>query len=68
MNPEQLLEEFGDTQLNELAGKLLTFVGPEAVVYQDQRGVARWANYFCYGTYTLAFHVVHRHACRRVRR
>ena len=25
-------------------------------------------NYFCYGTYTPAFHVVHKHACRRVRR
>jgi hypothetical protein len=27
-----------------------------------------WANYFCYGTYTSAFHLVHQHACRRVRR
>jgi hypothetical protein len=25
-------------------------------------------HYFCYGTYTPAFHVVHKHACRRVRR
>ena len=55
-------------RLNELVGKLPTFIRPEALVYQVNQVLRGWANYFCYGTYTPAFHVVHRHACRRVRR
>jgi RNA-directed DNA polymerase len=55
-------------QLNELVGKLPTFIGPEALVCQVNQVLRGWANYFCYGTYTPAFHDVHRHACRRVRR
>jgi RNA-directed DNA polymerase len=55
-------------QLNELVGKLPTFIGPEALVYQVNQVLRGWANYFCYGTYTPVFHDVHKHACRRVRR
>jgi len=55
-------------QLNELVGRLPTFIGPEALVYQVNQVLRGWANYFCYGTYTPAFHVVHQHVCRRVRR
>ena len=55
-------------QLNELVGKLPTFIRPEAMVYQVNQVLRGWANYFCYGTYIAAFHVVQRHACRRVRR
>ncbi len=55
-------------RLNELVGKLPTFIRPEALVYQVNQVLRGWANYFCYGTYTAAFHVVHRHAYRRVRR
>ena len=55
-------------RLNELVGKLPTFIRPEALVYQVNQVLRGWANYFCYGTYTPAFQVVHRHACRRVRR
>jgi RNA-directed DNA polymerase len=55
-------------QLNELVRKLPTFIRPEALVYQVNQVLRGWANYFCYGTYTPAFNVVHRHACRRVRR
>ena len=58
----------GHHQLNELVGTLPTFIGPEAVVYQVNEVLRGSANYFCYGTYTPAFHVVHRHACRRLRR
>jgi hypothetical protein len=55
-------------RLNELVGKLPTFIRPEALVYQVNQVLRGWANYFCYGTYTSAFHLVHQHACRRVRR
>ncbi len=55
-------------QINDLVGRLPTFIGPEVVVYQVNQVLRGWANYFCYGTYTPAFHVVHKHACRRVRR
>ena len=55
-------------QLNELVGRLPTFISPEAMVYQVNQVLRGWANYFCYGTYTPAFGMVHRHACRRVRR
>jgi group II intron reverse transcriptase/maturase len=55
-------------QLNELVGRLPTFIGPEALVCQVNQVLRGWANYFCYGTYTPAFHTVHRHVYRRVRR
>ena len=55
-------------RLNELVGKLPTFIRPEAVVYQVNQVLRGWANYFCYGTYTPALKIVHRHVCRRVRR
>ena len=55
-------------QLNELVGKLPTFIRPEALVYQVNGVLHGWANYFCYGTYASAFQLVHLHACRRVRR
>ncbi len=55
-------------RLNELVGKLPTFIRPEALVYQVNEVLRGWANYFCYGTYTPAFGIVHRHACRRIRR
>ena len=55
-------------RLNELVGKLPTFIRPEAVVYQVNQVLRGWANYFCYGTYTSAFHIVHKHVYRRVRR
>jgi RNA-directed DNA polymerase len=55
-------------QLNELVGKLPTFIRPEALVYQVNGVLRGWANYFCYGTYTPAFRLVSRHARHRVRR
>jgi hypothetical protein len=55
-------------RLNELVGKLPTFIRPEALVYQVNQVLHGWSNYFCYGTYTSAFHLVHRHVVRRVRR
>jgi len=55
-------------QLNELVSRLPTFIRPEALVYQVNQVLRGWANYFCYGTYTPTFQIVHRHACRRVRR
>ena len=55
-------------QLNERVGRLPTFIRPEAMVYQVNQVLRGWANYFCYGTYTPAFHIVHRHVVRRVRR
>jgi RNA-directed DNA polymerase len=55
-------------QVNELVGRLPTFIRPEALVYQVNQVLRGWANYFCFGTYTAAFHIVQRHACRRVRR
>ena len=55
-------------QLNELVGRLPTFIRPEALVYQVNQVLRGWANYFCYGTYTAAFGIVHWHVCRRVRR
>jgi RNA-directed DNA polymerase len=55
-------------ELNELVGKLPTFIRPEALVYQVNQVLRGWANYFCYGTYTPAFGLVRTHACRRVRR
>jgi RNA-directed DNA polymerase len=54
--------------INALVSKLPTFIRPEALVYQVNQVLRGWANYFCYGTYSSAFHVVHLHACRRVRR
>ena len=55
-------------QLNEFVRKLPTFIRLEALAYQVNQVLRGWANYFCFGTYTPAFHVVHRHAYRRVRR
>ena len=55
-------------RLNELVGKLPTFIRPEALVYQVNQVLRGWANYFCYGTYTPAHKIVHTHVCRRVRR
>jgi len=55
-------------QLNELVRRLPTFIRPEALVYQVNQVLRGWANYFCFGTYTRIFEVVHKHACRRVRR
>jgi len=55
-------------EINDLVSKLPTFIRPEALVYQVNQVLRGWANYFCYGTYSSAFHVVHLHACRRVRR
>ena len=55
-------------RLNELVGRLPTFIRPEAMVYQVNQVLRGWAHYFGYGTCTPAFQVVHRHACRRVRR
>jgi RNA-directed DNA polymerase len=55
-------------QLNERVGKIPTFIRPEALVYQLNQVLRGWANYFCYGAYTPAFQLVHRHACDRVRR
>ena len=55
-------------QLNELLGRLPTFIRPEALVYQVNQVLRGWANYFCYGTHTPAFQIVQWHACRRVRR
>ena len=43
-------------RLNELVGRLPTFIRPEALVYQVNQVLRGWANYFCYGTYTPAFH------------
>jgi group II intron reverse transcriptase/maturase len=54
-------------RLNELVGKLPTFIRPEAMVYQVNQVLRGWANYFCYGTYTSAHSIVHWHVCRRVR-
>jgi group II intron reverse transcriptase/maturase len=55
-------------RLNELVGKLPTFIPPGALVYQVNQVLRGWANYFCYGTYTPAHKIVHTHVCRRVRR
>jgi group II intron reverse transcriptase/maturase len=55
-------------RLNELVGKLPTYIRPEALVCQVNHVVRGWANYFSYGTLTPAYQIVHRHACRRVRR
>ena len=46
-------------RLNELVSKLPTFIRPEALVYQVNQVLRGWANYFCYGTYTPAFKIVH---------
>jgi hypothetical protein len=55
-------------RLNELVGKVPTFIRPEAMVYQVNQVSRGWANYFCYGTCSSAFKIVHLHVCRRVRR
>jgi len=55
-------------RLNELVGTLPTCIEPEVLIRQVNQVLRGWANYFCYGTYTPAFQIVHRHACRRVRR
>jgi len=55
-------------EINDLVSKLPPFIRPEALVYQVNQVLRGWANYFCYGTYTPAFKIVHTHACRRVRR
>ncbi len=55
-------------RLNELVGKLPTYSRPEALTYQINHVLRGWANYFSYGTITPAYTIVHRHACRRVRR
>jgi RNA-directed DNA polymerase len=54
-------------RINELVGRLPTFIRPEALVYQVNQVLRGWANYFCYGTYTSTHSIVHRHVCRRVR-
>ena len=54
-------------RLNELVGKLPTFIRPEALVYQVNQVLRGWANYFGYGTYTPAFVSVHQHVLHRVR-
>jgi hypothetical protein len=54
--------------LNELVKTLPPFIPPEALVYQVNGVLRGWANYFCFGTYTSTFKLVHMHACRRVRR
>ena len=55
-------------KLTELTDRIPPFARPEAMVYQVNQVLRGWANYFCYGTYTSAFYLVHRHAARRVRR
>ena len=55
-------------ELNELVGRLPTFIRPEALVYQVNQVLRGWANYFAYGTLTPAYRLVHQHACHRVRR
>jgi group II intron reverse transcriptase/maturase len=55
-------------RINDLVRRLPTFIPPEALVYQVNQVLRGWANYFSYGTYTPAFHDVHRHVLRRVRR
>jgi len=54
--------------LNEMVAKLPPFIRPEGLTYQLNQVLRGWANYFCYGTYTPAFKIVHTHVCRRVRR
>ena len=49
-------------------GKLPTYIRPEALTYQINHVLRGWANYFSYGTITPAYKIVHRQACRRVRR
>jgi RNA-directed DNA polymerase len=55
-------------EINDLVGKLPTFIRPEALVYQVNQVLRGWANYFCYGTYTPAYRIVRQHVSRRVRR
>jgi group II intron reverse transcriptase/maturase len=55
-------------RINDAVRKVPTFARPEAVAYELNLVLRGWANYFCYGTYTPAFKIVHTHACRRVRR
>ena len=55
-------------QLNELVGRLPTFIRPEVMVHQVNQVLRGWANYFGYGTYTPAFGIVNLHVQRRVRR
>ena len=42
-------------QLNELVGKIPTFIRPEAMVYRVNQVLRGWAGYFGYGTYSPAF-------------
>ena len=46
-------------QLNELVGKIPTFIRPEAMVYRVNQVLRGWAGYFGYGTYSPAFALVH---------
>jgi RNA-directed DNA polymerase len=55
-------------RLNEFVGSIPTFNRPEALVYRVNQVLRGWANYFCYGTYTPAFAIVHEHVLYRVRR
>jgi group II intron reverse transcriptase/maturase len=55
-------------ELNELVGSIPTFNRPEAMVHRVNQVLRGWANYFCHGTYTRAFAIVHAHIVHRVRR
>jgi RNA-directed DNA polymerase len=54
--------------INDLVGRLPTFIQPEALVYQVNQKVRGWAGYFSYGTITPARQIVQRHVAHRVRR
>lgn len=54
--------------LNEVARRVPYFVRPEALIHQMNPKIRGWANYFSFGTFTPAYHIVHRHAMHRVRR
>lgn len=55
-------------ELTEVARRVPYSVRPEALVYQLNQKIRGWANYFSFGTFTPAYHIVHRHAMHRVRR
>jgi group II intron reverse transcriptase/maturase len=55
-------------QLNELVGKLPTFLPVEMVIQPVNQVLRGWVNYFCYGTTSPAYRVVHSHVVHRVRR
>jgi group II intron reverse transcriptase/maturase len=55
-------------EINQLVGKLPTFIRPESLIFQVNQVVRGWANYFAYGTITPAYRIVYRHTSCRVRR